>query len=191
MNPKVDRFIEKVKSWHDETVELRRILLELPLVEELKWGQPCYTFNGKNVVLIGGFKEYTTLLLFKGALLPDPNSILVTAGSTQAGRQMRFTSLAQIRKMEKTIRLYLHEAIAVERAGLKVKLKEHSEYEAPEELVAKFAAMPALKAAFEALTPGRQRAYYLHIAGAKQTKTRIARIENHVERILEGKGLND
>ncbi len=167
------------------------ILLECPLTEELKWGEPCYTFQEKNIVLIGGFKEYCTLLFFKGALLKDTHGILVAPGKTQAARQIRFTRLREIVAMETILKTYIHEAIEVEKAGSKVKLKKHSEYIVPEELQRKLNEIPALKAAFEALTPGRQRAYMLHISAPKQSKTRESRVEKCMRRILDGKGLND
>lgn len=191
MNPKVDAFLRRAKKWQAEQEKLRAILLGCPLTEELKWGQPCYTLQGKNIVLIGGFKEYCTLLFFKGALLSDPFGRLVAPGKTQAGRQFRFTSLQEIVAMEASLKTYIHEAIAVEKAGLKVKLKKHSEYAIPEELQKKLDKLPALKTAFEALTPGRQRAYMLHIAAPKQAKTRESRVEKCMQRILEGRGLND
>ena len=191
MNPKVDRFLQRIDKWQEESGKLRAILLDCPLSEELKWGQPCYTLQGKNIVLIGGFKEYCTLLFFKGALLNDPQGTLVAPGQTQAGRQIRFTSLGQIVAMESILKTYIHEAIEVERAGLKVKLKEHSEFSLPEELQMKLDEIPALKAAFQALTPGRQRAYMLHISAAKQPRTRESRVEKCMPQILAGKGLTD
>ena len=191
MNPKVDAFMQKAKRWREESEKLRAILLDCPLTEELKWGQPCYTLQGKNVILIGGFKEYCTLLFFKGALLPDPHNILVAPGKMQAGRQIRLTSLREIVAMEAVLEAYIHEAIAVEKAGLKVELKEHSEYTIPVELQKKLDEIPALKKAYEALTPGRQRAYMFHIAAPKQSKTRESRVEKCVPLILAGKGLND
>lgn len=191
MNPKVEIFLQKAEKWQAESQKLRTILLGFPLNEELKWGEPCYTFRGKNVVLIGGFKDYCTLLFFKGALMADPRGILVAPGKTQAGRQIRFTSLREIVAMESIVKTYIAEAIEVEKAGLKVKLKAHSEYPIPEELQRKLDAKPSLKAAFEALTPGRQRAYMFHISKPKQAKTRESRVEECTRRILEGKGLND
>jgi uncharacterized protein YdeI (YjbR/CyaY-like superfamily) len=191
MNPKVDAFFRKAKKWRDESEKLRDILLDTPLTEELKWGEPCYTYQGKNVVLIGAFKDYVTLLFFKGALLSDPKNILVTPGQLQAGRQIRFNSVRDIVAMEKVIRLYLHEAIEVEQAGLKVALKKHSDYVIPEELQKKLDELPEFKAAFEALTPGRQRGYMFHIAQPKQSKTREARVEKCMPRIFEGKGFNE
>ncbi len=191
MNPKVDAFFRKAKKWVEESEKLREILLECPLTEELKWGEPCYTYQGKNVVLIGAFKEYVSLLFFKGALLSDPKGILVTPGQLQAGRQIRFTTVGQIKTMENILKTYIYEAIEVDQAGLKVALKRHSDYVVPEELKRKLEAVPALKASFDALTPGRQRGYMIHIGQPKQSKTREARVEKCMERILEGKGLND
>jgi uncharacterized protein YdeI (YjbR/CyaY-like superfamily) len=191
MNPKVEVFMEKLEKWRPETEKLREILLGFPLGEELKWGEPCYTIGGKNVVLIGGFKEYCTLLFFKGALMADPKGILVAPGALQAGRQIRFTSLREIVRMESTIQLYVADAIELEKSGAKVKMKEHSEYVNPEELQRKLDAKPKLRAAFEALTPGRQRAYMFHIAKPKQAKTRESRVEQCIPLILAGKGLND
>jgi uncharacterized protein YdeI (YjbR/CyaY-like superfamily) len=191
MNPKVDVFLRKAKKWREESEKLREILLDCPLNEELKWGEPCYTIQGKNIVLIGAFKDYVSLLFFKGVLLADPRGILVAPGKVQVGRQIRFTSLREIVAMEKVLKTYIYEAIELEKAGLKAKLKEHSEYVVPEELQRKLDEIPALKAAFESLTPGRQREYMFHISKPKQAKTREARVEQCVERILEGKGLND
>jgi uncharacterized protein YdeI (YjbR/CyaY-like superfamily) len=191
MNPKVDVFLRKAKKWREESEKLREILLDCPLNEELKWGEPCYTIQGKNIVLIGAFKDYVSLLFFKGVLLADPRGILVAPGKVQVGRQIRFTSLREIVAMEKVLKTYIYEAIELEKAGLKAKLKEHSEYVVPEELQRKLDEIPALKAAFESLTPGRQRGYMFHISKPKQAKTREARVEQCVERILEGKGLND
>jgi uncharacterized protein YdeI (YjbR/CyaY-like superfamily) len=191
MNPKVEIFLEKAEKWQAESRQLRTILLDFPLEEELKWGEPCYTVQGKNVVLIGGFKEYCSLLFFKGALMADPDGILVAPGKVQAGRQIRFTSLRQIVAMKSTIKRYIAEAIAVEKAGLKVKLKAHSEYTIPEELQKKLDAMLSLRKAFEALTPGRQRGYMFHISQPKQSSTRESRVEKCVQRILDGKGFNE
>jgi len=172
--------------------KLRAIVLSCPLTEELKWGKPCYTFEGKNIVLIIGFKEYCALLLGKGALLKDPKGILVKAGeNTQAARQIRFTDLGQITKLAGTLKAYLQEAIAAEKAGLEVAYKKISEYAIPEELQARFDEMPALKKAFQSLTPGRQRFYLMHFSSAKQSTTRIARIEKCTPQILAGKGMND
>ena len=191
MNPKVDAFLRDARKWKSESRKLQAILLGFPLIEELKWGEPCYTFQGKNVVLIGGFKDYCTLLFFKGALMSDPQGILIAPGKTQAARQIRFKSLGEIVAMESTLKTYIGESIEVEKAGLKIQLKSHSEYAMPSELLKKFKAMPSLKAAFAGLTPGRQRAYMLHVSKPKQAKTREARVEKCAQRILDGKGLND
>ena len=191
MNPKVDLFLRKAKKWREESEKLRMILLDFPLTEELKWGEPCYTLQGKNVVLIGGFKEHVTLLFFQGALLKDTHRILVAPGNTQAKRQIRFTSLQQILAMEAVLKAYIREAIEVEEAGLKVKLRKHSDYVIPQDLQKRLDEIPALKAAFEALTPGRQRAYMFHISKPKQSKTRESTVEKCIPQILAGKGLND
>ncbi len=191
MNSKVEIFLEKVERWQEESRRLRAILLGFPLNEELKWGEPCYTFGGKNVVLIGGFKEYCSLLFFKGALMADPKRTLVAPGRVQVGRQIRFTSLREIIAKESIVKSYIAEAIEVEKSGLQAKLKPHSAYAIPEELQKKLDAMPRLKRAFEALTPGRQRGYIFHISQPKQAKTREARVEKCVQRILDGKGMMD
>ena len=191
MNPKVDAFFRKAKKWVEESEKLRAILLDCPLIEELKWGEPCYTYQGKNIVLIGAFKEYTSLLFFKGALLSDPKHILVTPGQLQSGRQIRFTNAREIGKMENIIKTYIYEAIEAEQAGLKVALKKHSDYVIPEELQKKLDEDPAFNAAFEALTPGRQRGYMFHVGQPKQSKTREARVAKCMERIFEGKGFNE
>lgn len=192
MNSKVDEFLNKVTKWHDELVQLRAIVLECQLTEELKWGVPCYTFQKANIVLIHGFKEYCALLFMKGALLNDSDGILIQqTENVQGGRQIRFTSLEQIIEQEAILKAYIFEAIEVEKAGLKVALKPHADYDIPEEFQTKMDGDLALKTAFEGLTPGRQRAYILHFSGSKQAKTREARIENYTQRILMGKGLND
>ncbi len=192
MNPKVDEFLNKVTKWHDELEKLRAIVLDCQLTEELKWGVPCYTFQKGNIVLIHGFKEYCALLFMKGALLNDSNGILIQqTENVQGGRQIRFTNLEQIIEQETILKAYIFEAIEVEKAGLKVALKPHTEYAIPEEFQTKMAENSALKNAFESLTPGRQRAYILYFSGSKQAKTRVARIENYTQRILMGKGLND
>ncbi len=188
----VDGYIRKTKDWQDELNELRRILLDSPLTEELKWRVPCYTFEGKNVAFIGRFKESCALSFVKGVLLKDPKHILIQqTEQSQSVRIIRFTSRQEIIKAEPTLKAYIEEAVDLEKAGAKVKLKTISQYKLPEELEAKFKEMPALKTAFTALTPGRQRAYMLYIAGAKQAKTREARVEKHVKRILSGKGIDD
>ncbi len=192
MNPKVDVFLSKAKQWREEFEQLRAILLDCPLTEELKWGVPCYTFEGKNVVLMHGFKEYCALLFVKGALLKDPQGILITqTENVQAARQVRFTSAGEIAGMESTLKDYIRQAVEVEKAGLKVEYKKTTEFNLPEEFQKRLDEAPALKAAFEALTPGRQRAYLLYFSAPKQSTTRQARIEKCVPQILNGKGLND
>ncbi|MGE5405081.1 MAG: YdeI/OmpD-associated family protein [Candidatus Saccharibacteria bacterium] len=192
MNPKVDEFINKAKKWREEFEKLRRICLETELTEEVKWGVPCYTFEKKNVVLIHGFKEYCALLFFKGALLKDANGILIQqTDNVQASRQIRFTNVQEIVERESTLKAYISEAIAVEKAGLEVDFKKTREFTIPEELQNKFDEIPALKTAFESLTPGRQRAYILHFSQPKQSKTRESRVEKCMPLILNGKGLND
>jgi uncharacterized protein YdeI (YjbR/CyaY-like superfamily) len=191
MDPKVDAFFRKIEKWQKESEKLRAILIECPLHEELKWGEPCYTSHKKNIVLIGAFKEYVSLLFFKGALLSDPHRLLVAPGGVQAGRQIRFTTVRQIVDLEPVLKAYVYEAIEVEQAGLKVALKKHEDYAVPEELQARLEKSAALRKAFNALTPGRQRGYFLHIAAAKQAKTRESRIDKCIPRILEGKGFNE
>jgi uncharacterized protein YdeI (YjbR/CyaY-like superfamily) len=182
----------KVNTWAAELAALRALVLEAGLTEECKWGVPCYTFEKGNVVIIHSFKEYCALLFFKGALLKDTKGILIQqTKNVQLARQLRFTDVRDIVAMKATIKAYLQEAIAVEKAGLKVAKKETAEFAMPEEFQAKLDASPALKTAFEALTPGRQRAYLLHFAAAKQSKTREARIEKCTPQILNGKGLLD
>ena len=191
MNPKADFYFEKGK-WQKEIEQLREIVLDCDLDEELKWGCPCYTFQGKNIVLIHIFKEYCALLFFKGVLLNDPAKILIQqTENVQSARQIRFTNLKEIVKLAPKIKSYIYEAIEVEKAGLKVPLKKTKDYPIPEELQKKFAEMPVLKTAFEALTPGRQREYIFNFSQPKQTKTREARIEKSIPQILAGKGLND
>jgi len=191
-NPKADWFFDKESKWQKEYEKLRTIVLDCGLVEELKWGCPCYTFEGKNVVLIHGFKEYCAFLFFKGALLNDPNGILIQqTENVQAARQIRFTNLKEIVKLEKILKAYIYEAIEVERAGLQVKLKKTTDFKVPEEFQIKLNKMPALKKAFNALTPGRQRAYIFHFSQPKQAKTREARVEKYLQQILAGKGLDD
>ena len=192
MNPKVEFFFHKAEKWQDEYEKLRMIVLDCGLTEELKWGCPCYTFQKGNIVLIHGFKEYCALLFFKGALLHDTNGILIQqTENVQAGRQIRFTTIREIIELEPILKAYIYEAIEVEKAGLVVSFKKHDEYTIPEELQHKFEEIPALKTAFEALTPGRQRAYMLHFSSPKQSKTRESRVEKCVEQILNGKGLDD
>ena len=192
MNPSVDFYFTKAKKWQEELKALRPIVLGCGLNEGLKWGVPCYTFEKGNVVLIHSFKEYCALLFFKGALLKDAQGILIQqTENVQSARQLRFTDVRDIVAMKSTIKAYLQEAIAVEKAGLKVTKKETAEFAMPEEFQAKLNASLCLKTAFEALTPGRQRAYLLHFAAAKQAKTREARIEKCTPQILNGKGLLD
>ena len=192
MNPKVDWFFAKDTKWQKEYEKLRTIILDCGLTEELKWGCPCYTFENTNIVLIHGFKEYCALLFFKGALLNDPNVILIQqTKNVQSARQIRFTNVQEIVKMEKILKAYVYEAIEVERAGLKVKLKKTSEYKIPEEFQKQLDKKQALKKAFEALSPGRQRAYIFYFSQAKQSKTREERVEKYIKKILSGKGLDD
>jgi len=190
MNPKVDWYFSKAKKWQQESKKLRTIVLDCGLTEELKWGKPCYTFEGNNVVLIHGFKEYCALLFFKGALLEDAKGILVQqTKNVQAARQVRFTNVQEIARMESILKAYIKEA--KEKAGLEVSYKKTSEFKIPEEFQNKLNESPALKTAFDALTPGRQRGYILYFSAPKQSKTREARIEKCMQQILNGKGLND
>jgi len=192
MNPDIDWFFSKSKKWQEEVQKLRTIILDCPLTEELKWGCPCYTFKKSNIVLIHVFKEYCALLFFKGALLKDADDILIQqTENVQAARQVRFTNVREITQMEPILKDYIHEAIDVEKAGLKVKLKKTSEFKISEEFQKKLDAIPALKTAFDGLTPGRQRAYLLYFSRAKQSKTRQSRVEKCMKRILKGQGLND
>ena len=192
MNPKVDALLSKAEKWQKEFKKLRAIVLGCGLTEELKWGQPCYTFQNKNIVLIHGFKEYCALLFFKGALLKDSKHILIQqTENVQAARQVRFTNAGEIVKLERTLKEYVFQAVEVERAGLKVKKKETSDFKVPEEFQNKLNKVPALKAAFERLTPGRQRSYLFFFSQPKQSKTRVARVEKCMQQILDGKGLND
>jgi uncharacterized protein YdeI (YjbR/CyaY-like superfamily) len=192
MNPKVDEFLSKAKKWKEEYEKLRNIVLDCELTEEFKWMHPCYTFEKKNIVLIHGFKEYCALLFHKGALLQDAHGILIQqTENVQAARQIRFTNVQEIVEMETILKAYIYEAIEVEKAGLEVNFKKNTEFIIPEELQNKFDEIPALKTAFEALTPGRQRAYILYFSGPKQSKTRQSRVEKCMQQILNGKGLND
>ncbi len=191
-NPKIDAYLSREKKWQEEMTKLRAIVLDCQLTEELKWGNPCYTFENNNIVLIHGFKEYCALLFMKGALLQDANGILIQqTENVQAGRQIRFTTIQEINQLEPIIKAYIIEAIEVEKAGLKVDFKKSVEYTIPEEFQVKLDRIPELKVAFEALTPGRQRAYLLHFAAPKQSKTRESRIEKCMDLIFDGKGLND
>src|SRR5207249_12202653 len=192
MNPKVDGYLRKAKKWQKEFEKLRTIVLDCGLTEELKWGCPCYTFQKSNIVLIHGFKEYCALLFFKGALLNDANGILIQqTKNVQSARQVRFANLQDIVKMEPILKTYLYEAIEVERAGLKVKLKKTSDFKIPGEFQKKLDKSFALKKAFGALTPGRQRAYIFYFSQARQSKTRESRVEKCMKQILNGKGLDD
>jgi uncharacterized protein YdeI (YjbR/CyaY-like superfamily) len=191
-NPVVDEYLRTAPRWREEMEKLREILFSCGLTEDLKWGKPCYLFQDGIVAIVIAFKEYCALSFFKGTLLKDPQGILVKPGeNSQASRQIRFNSLSDILSMEELVKAYVLEAIEVEKAGLKVEFKESAELVLPEELIAKFDEIPALKTAFEALTPGRQRAYVLHFSGAKQSKTRVSRIEKYIPQILAGKGLDD
>jgi uncharacterized protein YdeI (YjbR/CyaY-like superfamily) len=192
MNPKVDFFFTKAKKWNEEFEKLRTIVLDTGLTEELKWGCPCYTFNQSNIVLIHGFKEYCALLFMKGALLNDAEGILIQqTENVQAARQARFTNVGEIAKLEPMLKAFIYEAIEVEKVGLKVPMKKTAEFIMPDEFQNKLDEMPALKTAFEALTPGRQRAYKLYFSAPKQSRTRETRVEKCIEQILNGKGLND
>ncbi len=192
-NRKVDGFLKKAKKWKEEFEELRRIILDFEeLTEEIKWMHPCYTLEDKNIVLMHGFKDYCALLFHKGVLLKDSHGILIQqTENVQAARQIRFTNVEEIINMEPILKAYIREAIEVEEAGLEVELKKTEEYTIPEELQQKFDEVPSLKTAFEALTPGRQRAYILYFSQAKQSKTRVNRIEKYFDQILDGKGMND
>ena len=192
MNPKVDAFLGRAEQWRDEMSELRRILLDCDLTEELKWGKPCYAFEGSNVVIIQGFKDYCALLFFKGFLLLDPEGVLVKTGkNTRVGRQIRFTSVREIGATKTVLKSYVREAIEVEKSGPTVDLDTNVELELPEEFTRKLREMPALKEAFDALTPGRQRGYSYFFSEPKQSKTREARVDKSVPNILDGRGLND
>jgi uncharacterized protein YdeI (YjbR/CyaY-like superfamily) len=192
MNPRVDWFFDKTTSWQKEYEQLRTICLDCGLNEELKWGCPCYTFENRNIVLIHGFKEYCALLFFKGALLKDTDGILIQqTENVQSARQIRFTNVREIVKLKKVLKAYIYQEIEAEKAGLKVTLKKTSEYKVPEEFQKKLEQMPALKKAFNALTPGRQRAYLFYFSQPKQSATRQSRIEKSLQQILDGKGLND
>ncbi len=192
MNPKVDFYFTKAKKWQDELKQMRTLVLDCHLVEELKWGCPCYTFEKSNIVLIHAFKDYCAFLFFKGALLKDPKKILIQqTENVQAARQVRFTSTKEITKLEKTLKAYIFEAVEIEEKGLKVPMKKTKEYAIPEEFQKKLDKSAALKKAFYALTPGRQRGYLLYFSSAKQAKTREERVEKYNKQILSGKGLDD
>lgn len=192
MNPKVDWFFNKATKWQEEYHRLRMIALDCGLTEELKWGCPCYTYEQSNIVLIHGFKEYCAFLFFKGALLKDAKDILIQqTENVQGARQIRFTNVEEVTSKESILKAYIKEAIKLEKAGVKVPLKKTSEFKMPEEFKNVLDATPAVKKAFYALTPGRQRGYLLHFSSAKQSKTREARIEKNIPKILKGKGLED
>jgi len=191
-NPKVDFFFNKAKQWQEEYEQLRRIALSCGLTEELKWGCPCYVHQNGNIVLIHGFKEYCAYLFFKGALLSDPNGILIQqTKNVQSPRQVRFTNVEEIRNLEPALKAYIQEAIEVEKAGLKVEPKKTEDFDVPGEFQYKLDRIPALKTAFEALTPGRQRGYLYYFSQPKQSKTREARVEKYIPKILDGKGWDD
>jgi uncharacterized protein YdeI (YjbR/CyaY-like superfamily) len=192
MNPKVDFFFSKAKQWQEEYKKLRMIILDCGLNEEYKWMHPCYTFQESNIVLIHGFKEYCAILFIKGALLKDARGILIQqTKNVQAARQIRFTNVREIVELEPILKAYIHEAIEVEKAGLKVNYKTATEFPTPDEFINKLEEVPGLQDAFEALTPGRRRAYLLYFSAPKQSKTREARIEKYMQQILNGRGLND
>jgi uncharacterized protein YdeI (YjbR/CyaY-like superfamily) len=191
-NPKVDFFFEKPGKWQGAYKQLRMIILDCGLTEELKWGKPCYTFGNNNIVLIHGFKDYCALLFHKGALLKNDYSILVQqTENVQSARQIRFTDIKEIIDMEAILKAYVYEAIEVERAGLEVDFKKTEDFNIPEEFQEKLDQNPELKAAFQSLTPGRQRGYLLYFSKPKQSKTRASRVEKYTRQILQGKGLND
>ncbi len=206
LNPLVDNYLDvgcgrcplvgtpacKVKTWQDELVKLREIVLESGLTEELKWKQPCYTFEGRNILMVSAFKDYAFISFFKGALMKDPNGILVApTENIQSARQIRFTSVAQVTELEAVLKTYIAEAVGVELSGAKIEPKKTADFDVPEELQAKFDEDPVFEAAFEALTPGRQRGYLLYFAGAKQSATRTSRIEKAMPKIFEGKGWSE
>ena len=192
MNPKVDFYFRKEKKWQAEIEQLRTIILDCQLTEELKWGVPCYMSQKSNIVLIHVFKEYCALLFFNGALLKDAKGILIQqTENVQAARQVRFTNVQEIVEMESILKAYIHEAVEVEKAGLKVNYKKATEFSIPDEFQNKLDENPVLDTAFYALTPGRQRAYLLYFSAPKQSKTREARVEKYTQQILNGKGLND
>jgi uncharacterized protein YdeI (YjbR/CyaY-like superfamily) len=191
-NPKAEFFFKKAGKWEDATRALRTIVLGCGLAEEVKWGCPCYASDGANIVLIHAFKEYCALLFFKGALLKDPKGILIQqTQNVQAARQIRFTGAGEVGKRASAVKAYIREAIEAEKAGLKVELKPTSAFEMPDEFRIRLEKLPALRTAFESLTPGRQRGYLLHFSSAKQAKTREARVEKCIPRILDGMGLDD
>jgi uncharacterized protein YdeI (YjbR/CyaY-like superfamily) len=192
MNPKVDWYFNKASKWQEAFFALREIILECNLVEELKWGLPCYTHNGKNIVVIQDFKEYCAIMFFQGALLKDPKKILVKlTENVQSARQIRFTTLNEVLKNKSNIKTYIKEAVENEKAGKKVELKKLSDYPIPEEFKKVLNEMPELKKSFQSLTPGRQKSYIFYFSSAKQSNTREARIEKYIQHILDGKGIDD
>jgi len=192
MNPKVDNFFERAQKWQKEMEKLRAVVLSCGLTEELKWGKPCYTDEGHNIVVIQGFKEYCALLFMKGYLLNDPDGILVKTGeNTVVGRQVRFTDAKEVTRLATILKTYIYQAVEVERAGIKVEIKKSAPPAIPEEFQKKLKKSPRLKEAFEKLTPGRQKAYLFYFSGAKQSQTRESRIEKCIQPILDGKGLNE
>ncbi len=192
MNPKVDFYFNKAKKWQEEIKKLRTVILNCHLEEELKWGVPCYTFQKSNIVLIHTFKEYCAVLFHKGVLLKDPKGILIQqTENVQSARQVRFTSLKEVVKLEKTLKAYIYEACEIEEKGIKVPMKKTKEFAVPEEFQIKLDKSAALKKAFNALTPGRQRGYLLYFSSAKQAKTRETRIEKYIPQIMDGKGVDD
>lgn len=191
-NPRVDIFLSKADKWQEEMEQLRSIILDCGLTEDLKWGKPCYTFQGNNIVIIQGFKEYCALLFFKGLLMDDPDNILIKTGqNTDVGRQIRFVDVRKIVEMKSTLKAYIYNAIEVEKSGQKIEVRKSTELEIPVEFQNKMEEMPALKTAFDALTPGRQRAYIFYFSAPKQSRTRESRIEKYIPHIIRGKGLND
>jgi uncharacterized protein YdeI (YjbR/CyaY-like superfamily) len=192
MTSEVDLYFAKAKEWQEELEQLRMIILDCQLTEELKWGKPCYSFQKSNIVILLPLKAYCALLFCKGALLKDVNGLLIKAGeNTQAARQMRFTNVREIVERRGTLKAYINEAVEAEKAGLKVEFKKITEFIVPAELQTKLDEMPALNTAFKALTPGRQRAYIIYVSAARQSKTRASRVEKYLEQILKGKGMND
>jgi uncharacterized protein YdeI (YjbR/CyaY-like superfamily) len=192
VNPKVDLYFSEATRWQKEIEKLRTIILECGLTEEFKWGKPCYTFQEKNVVVIQGFKEYCALLFFKGVLLKNADGVLIKTGeNTRVGRQIRFTDAREITKMKTILKATIYEAIEVEKAGLKVKVEKNTDHKIPEEFKDKLTEIPALKKAFYALTPGRQRGYIFYFSAPKQSKTRVSRVEKYMKQIIGGRGLND
>ena len=191
-NPSVDGFLRKSKRWQEELQKLRQIILDCGLTEEVKWRHPCYTSQGHNIAILAGFKEYCAITFVKGALIKDPQSILAKPGeNTQSARVIHFTNVEQIAEIEPLLKALIHEAVEVEKAGLKVKFKKPSEFAVPAEFKTKLNKIPALKTAFRALTPGRQRAYLLYFSSAKQSQTRESRIQKWMPHILKGKGMDD